>query len=583
MHYDKETNGELNIANSFNTHYKQISTLKQINKKQNKTLHKANDYCNKTSSLRHFTADFNEQELNQALGKLKNKKQPGPDNIHSEFLKHMGKETKVFLLKLFNRIWHGKNEIPALWKKAIIVPIRKPGKPKEELNSYRPVSLTSVTAKVMENMVIARLNYHLETQQLLAEEQSGFTTNSSTIHQIVHLHDYIKEAFNENKSVVALFVDLKNAFDTVWREKLLNKIKTLNIEANMYNWIKDFISQRWTATKWNGKLSKWKQTQAGLPQGTITSPILFNMYINDLAAKIKENKEVQIGMFADDIVIYTAVTNKEHNERNIENKLNPSIKHLCEWVENNNMTINTDKTMYQIFSLKHKISTPDIKINGKSINKSDCTTYLGISLDNKLNLNQHTKNIVMKTTKKMNILKRLSGSTWGSNMDVLNNTYVSYIKPVLKYGGEILSLTNKKNMQTIETCQNRALRIITGAVKTTPIKALLAATNNWPIKDEYELQTIQLYEKLTCNKQKNKWFHRDRVNDKLKTQKYFKTRAEELLPNYPQENNVLSKLPPINPTDYIEITTETSLDEEVCKTTDIPEKLLQITLRTINY
>lgn len=119
-------------------------------------------------------------------------------------------------------------------------------------------------------------------------------------------------------------------------------------------------------------------------------------------------------------------------------------------------------------------------------------------------------------------------------------------------------------------------------MKTTPIKALLAATNNWPIKDEYELQTIQLYEKLTCNKQKNKWFHRDRVNDKLKTQKYFKTRAEELLPNYPQENNVLSKLPPINPTDYIEITTETSLDEEVCKTTDIPEKLLQITLRTIN-
>ena len=85
------------------------------------------------------------------------------------------------------------------------------------------------------------------------------------------------------------------------------------------------------------------------------------MYINDLAAKIKE---IQIGMFADDIVIYTTVTNKKHNERNIVNKLNPSIKHLCKWVDNI-MTINTDKTMYQIFSLKHKIGTPDIKINGK--------------------------------------------------------------------------------------------------------------------------------------------------------------------------------------------------------------------------
>jgi hypothetical protein len=167
-------------------------------------------------------------------------------------------------------------------------------------------------AKVMEIMITERLKYVLETQ-LLEEEQTGFRMNSSTMHQVRKLTEDIKEAFNQKKSVFALFVDFQTAYDIVWQEKLLNKIKTIGIRANMYSWIRELITQRWSNI-----LSKWKETKAGLPQGTISSPTPFNLYINDLPKKFKQIQEIKIGMFAVDVVIYTTIDNRNMNTSKIE-------------------------------------------------------------------------------------------------------------------------------------------------------------------------------------------------------------------------------------------------------------------------
>jgi len=100
--------------------------------------------------------------------------QPGPDNIFPEFIHNLGPKATKILITIYKKLWNSKDNLPDEWKKAIIVPILKPGKPANLISSYRPIALTSVLVKMQERMILARLNWYLENQNLLTEEQAGF-------------------------------------------------------------------------------------------------------------------------------------------------------------------------------------------------------------------------------------------------------------------------------------------------------------------------------------------------------------------------------------------------------------------------
>ena len=203
-------------------------------------------------------------------------------------------------------------------------------------------------------MIVARLNWYLEKQNLIAKEQAGFRPNRSTSHQITYITQEIKNAFNKSESVLAVFVDLKGAYDTVWRTKLICKLKDMNVKDNMLEWFKKFLSQRWIATKYNNHTSSYKQTKVGLPQGAVSSTTLFNLYVNDLPKEFKSIENINTCMFADDIIIWTKSRNDKKQQVNLETKINEALTKLQNWAETNNMQINTHKTNYQFFSMKHK-------------------------------------------------------------------------------------------------------------------------------------------------------------------------------------------------------------------------------------
>jgi hypothetical protein len=125
------------------------------------------------------------------------------------------------LLEFYNNVWEGNYSIPADWKKAVVIPILKPSKPAEEIKSYQPISL--VLAKIMERMVMARLNWYLETQQPPTPKEASFRPKHSTSHQLIKFTQSVKEAFNNKESVLAVFVDFQRAYDKVWRSKLIWK------------------------------------------------------------------------------------------------------------------------------------------------------------------------------------------------------------------------------------------------------------------------------------------------------------------------------------------------------------------------
>ena len=291
-----------------------------------------------SASPRTFAAAFTLAELEIAMKKMKERKAPGQDGIAPEMVKNMGAFAKIKLLQLFNRSWE-RGEIPKNWKTAIIIPILKKGKPAKDLASYRPISLTSVLSKTLERMVNSRLYHYLESNGLVDANQAGFRRFRSTTDQLIHFTHSVIDPWQSGSHTVhvAVFVDLRQAYDRVWRRGLLLKLQRLGVTGKMYWWIKEFLENRLIKTSVSGIYSSALPLRDGLPQGSSLSCTLFLFYVNDLSEFLQTQNRLA---FADDIVIWQQAAESLNRELAL-------LKRYCKrW----RMQVNTDKTVFTVFS-----------------------------------------------------------------------------------------------------------------------------------------------------------------------------------------------------------------------------------------
>jgi hypothetical protein len=174
---------------------------------------------------------------------LKHRKSPGENQIHAEFLKHAGKEARNSICTWFQKIWV-TGVVPSLWKKVIVVRILKADKDPTSTASYRPIYFTSTMGKTMEGIINTRLNWLLETNNIIANEQAEFRIHRSTSEHIVKLSQFIKDALDNKHILTAVFVNFKSAYDSVWKENLLSKLIRSGIRSNLLHWLESFISHR---------------------------------------------------------------------------------------------------------------------------------------------------------------------------------------------------------------------------------------------------------------------------------------------------------------------------------------------------
>ncbi|GFU51015.1 probable RNA-directed DNA polymerase from transposon BS [Trichonephila clavipes] len=388
---------DMDISNSFNSFYSTKQHLKNSLKTRQKII--GREIRNIASSQSHghaiFHRNFSISELREAVGHIRCAKSSGPDNFHPEFLKHLGCNALSVLLTLYNHSW--KYGVPAIWKKATVVPIPKKNKPLDDLNSYRPISLTSILSKVMERMITSRLDWYLETNNLLTSSQAGFRKCQSTNQQVDFLGQSIKDALDQRHSALALFVDFEAAFDKVWRLKCIQKLQTLGVCNNMLMWIRNFISQRFSAVRFGNAISSFKQSETGLPQGTVISPILFNIFINDLPDLLASDGLTNTALFADNLAIWCSTPKRDQSKLNTI--LNLTLERLHLWCIENNMTVNLKKTTCQFFTLNRQPFSPQLVYNGMPVQQSDVSIHLGCALDNKLKWTKHAELVVSKARK----------------------------------------------------------------------------------------------------------------------------------------------------------------------------------------
>ena len=171
------------------------------------------------------------------------------------------------------------------------------------LRCYRPVSLTSVTCKVLESLIRDHILAHLSNNNLLSPHQHGFIPHRSCNTQLVNVMDQWTSSIQSGIPIDVIYFDFRKAFDTVPHSRLLLKLAAYGISGNVLKWIKSFLVHRKQRVVINGEFSQWSSVNSGVPQGSVLGPLLFAIYMNDLPTRVKSS----LVLFANDTKLFHCI------------------------------------------------------------------------------------------------------------------------------------------------------------------------------------------------------------------------------------------------------------------------------------
>ena len=313
------------------------------------------------------------------IRKLNSNKANGSDGISGQMLLLCEDSVVLPLRIIFGNIL-STGTYPDIWKFANVTPIFKKGD-KQLIANYRPISILPLCGKIFEKIIFNYLYKHLTTHHLIAKNQSGFRPGDSTTNQLIGLVDEIHQAFVSTKSleVRAVFLDISKAFDKVWHDGLIFKMRQNGISCKLLKLLQNYLSNRKQRVVLNGFSSDYSSIESGVPQGSVLGPLLFLIYINDLEQNIKSN----VNFFADDTMLFSVVNNPSISA----NELNQDLKVISQWAYQWKMKFNPDlnkQATELLFSCKkNSPNHPSLFFNESIVPKVNEQKHLGLILDSK--------------------------------------------------------------------------------------------------------------------------------------------------------------------------------------------------------
>ena len=414
---------------------------------------------------------ISEEKILNIIRALNINKAHGWDEISVRMIK-LSDAALILPLKIIftNCLRHGL--FPEIWKHANVVPVHKKNE-KNLKGNYRPISLLPIFGKILEKLVYDSLYTHLVSCELLNPNQSGFRPGDSTINQLISITHTIFKAFDCNPplDVRSVYLDLSKAFDRVWHDGLIYKLKRCGVSGQLLSLVENFLKNRKQRTVLNGQCSGWGDISAGVPQGSILGPLFFLVYINDLTMDLKCN----VKLFADDTSLFTIV----QDPNTAASDMNHDLELIKKWAHDWRMSFNPDarkQAVEVIFSRKNKaVDHPVIVFNNTPVKVVDEHKHLGMFLDSKLSFSTHIKEVISKTRKGVGMLKYLSKYL---PRHTLNELYKLYVRPHLDYGDVIYhspakvcefshSVILPNQMEKLESVQYSAALAVSGAWRGT--------------------------------------------------------------------------------------------------------------------
>nr|CAH7715725.1 unnamed protein product [Callosobruchus chinensis] len=417
---------------------------------------------------------FDFSELQMCLKDCKNSS-PGIDRFTYQMLHNLPKSIKMILLQIINDWWTKHNFVDQ-FKTIITCLIPKPGRKSGLIDSYRPISLLSCVTKTFERMIKLRLEFHVESNKLLPISQYGFRRGQGSLEAVTHLVLDIQLCFSKNEYLLCWFLDFKSAYDTVDLRLLMEKLIRNGIsKKSSASIIELFTNRKMYIRDHKNELHGPRILYNGLPQGSILSPILFNLYTADFHDIF--DRQVQIIQYADDICVYFS----HHLFQHCLQLLGHVVEKVKNWLAEVNLQLAIEKSAMMCFT-RHRIALPSLyEVGGLSIPVVQHYKYLGIILDGKLLWSKHIQYIKNKAEKGINILKCTTKKKWGSDPKIAKIFYSAYVRSVLDYGCVLYGSAAKTHLTKIDRVQYQALRICMGVMKSSPCPAILAEVREPPL------------------------------------------------------------------------------------------------------
>ncbi|KAL7293246.1 hypothetical protein TKK_0013026 [Trichogramma kaykai] len=401
------------------------------------------------------TSPFEPVEVREVRKIIKNfsaKKAPGHDRISGKIIKELPPIAIRYLTIVFNaclRLCH----FPSQWKEAQIIVLHKPGKAMENASSYRPISLLPVISKIFEKIILARLEPIIINNNLIPDHQFGFKNKHSTVEQVHRIANKICDSFESKKYVSAVFLDVAQAFDRVWHEALLYKIKKSFLDQH-YRLIKSYLHRRTFHVRINDEISEIEQINAGVPQGSILAPTLYLVYTADLPS----SPAVLTATFADDTALLAAHSGAQMASLRIQNHLDK----LEVWLRSWPIKVNGDKSAHITFTLNRE-TCPPVSLYGSPIPVVDHVKYLGLHLDRRLTWRTHIWAKRKQLGLKLRSLYWLIGRSSPLTLENKILIYRSILRPIWTYGCQLWGRAANSNILVIERYQAKVLRCLVDA------------------------------------------------------------------------------------------------------------------------
>lgn len=395
------------------------------------------------------------EEIRELIKTAPTNKAPGRDGITNVLLKNLPNTVLLGLKQYLNAMLR-LSHFPSCWKVAEVVMVPKAGKNLKLPESYRPISLLSTLGKLAERTIATRLGALTERAGILPREQFGFRRGHSTEQQALRVTETILEAANHKDTAAMLLLDVEKAFDRVWHPGLIYKLKSFNLPSQMIALLHSYLTERTFCVKTDGCRSETKQIRAGVPQGSVLGPQLFNLYTADIPIPVATT----LALFADDAAVVSSNRDPLLMRRCLQNAAGT----LETWYKKWKMKINARKSRAILFNLRKRkpIVVPPIVMDGIEIPWAESAKYLGITFDCKLSWRPHIEATAVKARAAMRELGPILDSR-RVNLNTKLLLYKTTVLPALTYGAAVWITAADTVTQKIQVVQNLALRRATAA------------------------------------------------------------------------------------------------------------------------